>query len=186
MLLSLLVFTSCSEDSESAIAKAITFTVSKTAIVAPNDFTYPEGSICPVDSVSGPRVRLRSTIKWTGQNLDLVPLTISLRIQSNRLQNSNFSQVLAPKDTNESLANVWDNISTDFIQPGDTTYESRCLLDYSSLPKPTAPVLGNAQLKIPAQIVLTGVVRNSDGEDTPFTKTVSTEIIYVDGSVPPD
>lgn len=178
----LTVFSSCADNAGNEITNAITFTVSRQAIVAPSKITSPDN--CPTEEVSGPRIRLRSSIKWEGNSRDLLPLSISIQIQSSQLSEGKYNQILTPTGSNESLAFVWDDLNTDFIPPGPKTYESRCFLDFSGLPRPTNDLNGNAQLKVRATITISGVARDTFGEDVPFVKTADTEVIYMSGSVP--
>lgn len=177
---------SCSQgEEESAIAKNITLTPSKVAIVLPNDLSDEWNQTCIAGGVSGPRVRLKASIKWVGEEGDLLPLVISLRLTDSRISGT-FAGTISPSDeASETLAGSMFGVATDYLPASDTTYVmTTCFLDYGGLPKPVTEVKGASQLEIPATLMLTGVVRDANGEDTPFVKEVSTTVTYVAGSVP--
>lgn len=177
---------SCSQgEKESAIAKKITLTPSKVAIVLPNDLSDEWNQTCMAGGVTGPRVRLKASIKWVGTEGDLLPLVISLQFKDSRVSGE-FAGTVSPGDEgSETLAGSLFGVATDYLPASDTTYAmSTCFLDYGGLPKPVTELKGTAQLEIPATLMMTGVIRDAQGEDTPFVKEVSTTITYVAGSVP--
>ena len=178
------ILSSCGEDGGNEITNAITFTVSRQAIVAPSNIESPEN--CPTEDVKGPRIRLSSSIKWEGNSRNLLPLSIGIEIRSPLLAVNEYNQLLTPNGGNESMSFMWDELSTDYIPPGPTTYASRCFLDFSALPRPINELRGNAQIKVRAKITLTGIARDALGEDVPFVKETETDIIYMSGSVPPE
>ena len=170
---------------ESAIAKNITFTTSKVAFVLPNDLSDIFGGTCIEGGITGPRVRLRATIKWVGEG-DLLPLVIRLEFSDSRVDASYAGVISAPEEA-ESLATIFDGLTTDFIPPGNTTYATTtCFLDYQGFPKPNVELKGSSQLEIPVTLTMMGVVRDADGNDTPFTKETTATITYVAGSIPID
>jgi hypothetical protein len=181
-VLSLIVVSCSNKAEESKIAKAITLTVTKGAIVLPNNL--PMGNTCVASGVSGPRVRMRATIKWEGQG-NLVPLVIRLQINDSRLS-GDFNGPISPSDDNaESLSGMF-GVSDDFLAPKATAYVMQdCFLDYGGLPKPNSNLTGATYLEIPATLIMMGIVREpSVLVEAPFIKEVPTTVIYVAGSVP--
>lgn len=183
-----LTLSSCSQgNEEGAIAKNISLSTSKVSIVLPNDLKDANPvQTCTAGGVTGPRVRMKASIKWSGTEGDLLPLVIRLISTDSRLASKIEAAISPSKSDTESLAYMFDGVLTDFLPGGtDTTYTtSLCFLDYGSLPKPLVELKGGAQLEIPVTISMTGIVRNADGDDTPFVKEINTTITYVAGSVP--
>ncbi len=184
--LSLFLLSCGGGEGESEIAKNIVFTTSKVAIVLPNGLSNEFGQTCVSSGISAPRVRLRGTIKWLGQG-DLVPLVMRMLIVDDSRLAGDFAGAISPGDDGgESLAFLFDGLTTDYIPSGSTTYSTgSCALDFGGLPTPDNELKGSAQLEIPVVISITGVVRDANGEDTPFVKEISTNITYVAGSIPP-
>ncbi len=175
---------SCGEgESESAIAKKITLTISKGAIVLQNKLSDVYGQTCVSGGVTGPRVRMRSSIAWSGEG-DLLPLAIMISSSDRRLA-AEMSGTISPGEAgSESLAFMF-GLTTDYIPSDGVAYPmTDCFLDYGGLPRPIQKVTGANTLEVPVTIQVTGVVRDSNGDDTPFVKEVSSTIIYVAGSVP--
>lgn len=176
---------SCGEGAEeSAVAKQITLTTSKVALVLPNDLSFTANQTCTAGGITGPRVRLKATIKWEGEG-DLLPLVIRLIFSDQRL-GGDFTGAISPSDEgSESLARIFDGVTSDFIPPGPDSYTtSTCFLDYGTLPKPKVELKGTAEIEVSVIVSMTGVVRNAQGDDTPFIKEVPGKITYVAGSVP--
>lgn len=175
---------SCSQGSEeSANAKKITLTVSKGALVLPNELK--NGETC-MDNVSGPRVRFNAAIKWaeTQTGLKLVPLIIQIYIKDPRFA-AEYTGTISPSDEgSESLAGIF-SLTTDYI-PVDTskTYvTTNCKLDFGGLPKPTNKLTGGNKLDVKATITMSALIRDSLGNDTPVVKEIDTTITYLAGSV---
>lgn len=184
LLLSIpLIVASCGQgEEESEIAKKITFTTSQNAVVVQNNLS-DSGQTCVSGGVRGPRVRLRSSIKWEGTG-DLLPLVIIIRATDARLAQDIKGAVSPGQADSESLAFMF-GLTTDYIPPGATAYPmTTCFLDYGGLPAPKQELKGTATLEVPVTIQINGVVRDSEGNDTPFVKEVNSSIIYVAGSIP--
>jgi hypothetical protein len=182
-LLSCTVFLlSCSGAQESEIAKKITFATSSVAIVLPNNLTNSDTvhQTCIAGGVAGPRVRLNATITWNGTD-KLLPLFIKLSITDDRLAAIYNGSVSPSSAGDESLAGVF-GLSTDYIPAGTTVTTNACFLDFGGLPKPVTTLKGASQLQIPAILSMTGVVRDSSGNDTPFVKEINATLTYVAGS----
>lgn len=177
---------SCGSQSaqESAIAKQITFNTSNLALVLPNKLSALLGQTCNSSDVSGPRVRLKASISWAGTG-KLLPLVIRLIINDEPRVAGDFAGSLSSSaDNQESLARIF-GVTTDYIPSGTTVYStSTCFLDYGGLPKTITDIKGANQVDVPATLSITGVVRDDDGNDVPFTKEVTTIVTYVAGSVP--
>lgn len=178
-----LILSSCGQgNEESAIAKNITLTTSQTVIVLPNFLSDTGGQTCTAGGVTGPRVRFKASVKWVGEG-DLLPLVFRLEFSDSRLS-AEFAGTVSPAGTEESLASYFA-LMTDFIPPGDTTHSTdECFFDYGTLPGTKIVLKGAARLEIPVTITMMGVVRDAEGNDTPFIKEVTSTITYVAGSVP--
>ncbi len=172
-------FTSAKTD---AVASKLTFAVGQQVVVLPNSLSAPEQT-CISGGVMGPRVRLRAKVSWAG-NGKLLPLTIQAKFKNKNLK-SDYSAILSPGLADrESLAYFFDTV-TDYIPANGETYTtSTCFLDYSDLPFPHHIPKGNEQLVVPVTVTMTGVIRDDNGNDTPFVKKAKTQITYVAGSVP--
>ena len=177
---------SCGSESaqESAIAKQITFGTSNLALVLPNKLSAILLQTCNSSDVTGPRVRLKASIAWSGTG-KLLPLVIRLLIEGDTRLAGDFAGSLSSSaDDQESLAKIF-GVTTDYIPSGTTVYStSTCFLDYGGLPKTVTELKGANQIDVPATLSITGVVRDDDGNDVPFTKEVTTIVTYVAGSVP--
>ncbi len=178
-----LVLSSCGQgNEESAIAKNITLTTSQTVIVLPNFLSDTAGQTCTAGGVTGPRARFKASIKWSGQG-NLVPLVFRLEFTDSRLSGE-FAGTVSPAGTEESLASYFA-LTTDFIPPGDTTHSTAdCYFDYGTLPGTKTVLKGAARMEVPVRITMMGILRDAEGNDTPFTKEVTSTITYVAGSVP--
>ena len=190
LLLSIpLIISSCGQgEEESAIAKNITFTVTKKPIVLPNslhsgtDEAPPQ--TCVGGGITGPRVRMKGTIEWKGEG-NLVPLVILISGSDQRLSGDIEQTLSSGAADSESFATIFDGILTDYIPPGaGELATTSCFFDFGSLPKPSQALKGSATLEIPVTLQISGYVVDSNGAETPFIKITNSTLVYVAGSVP--
>lgn len=176
---------SCGETTaaESLIAKQITFSTGNLALVLPNTLSTLLNQTCNANDVSGPRVRLKASVSWAGTG-KLLPLVIRLTINNDARVTGDFAgSISSSADDKESIAGIF-GVTTDYIPSGTTTYStSTCFLDFGSLPGTVTVLKGANQLEVPATLSMMGIVRDDDGNDTPFIKEITTVVTYVAGSV---
>ena len=174
---------SCGGESESATAKNIVMKVSSSAIVLPTNLDDTLGQTCISGGAKGPRVRLHASINWLGTT-NLLPLVITMAINDSRLSAS-YNGAIAADKGKESLASFFGQTATDFIAPNlGVVTSTTCSFDYGGLPIPRSPLTGSSELQIPVMLTMSGVARDSDGNDIPFTKQLLATVTYMAGSVP--
>ena len=169
---------------ESAVAKQIAMSTGSVALVLPNKLSSIASQTCNSEDVSGPRVRMRANLTWTGEG-NLLPIVIRLLITNDsRVTGDYAGSVASASDQNETLAFMF-GLDFDYIPSGKTLYTTTdCFLDFGTLPKPTKELKGAAQLIVPAILSMTGLVRTAAGVETPFVKEIPATITYVAGSAP--
>lgn len=193
-LLMAVILSACGE-SESEIAQKIKLQVSSGAIVLPNKLAGTDSSddpgTCLDTDVSGPRIRLRTSIIWNGgvEYGNLVPYILQFSLENTPV--GNYTGSIGPRGSFESMS-YYFGLTTDFIPPdGEIHSSNRCFADFGNLPKPTPRLTGRRELVVRGQLLLSGVTRTTiantekgPGVELPFVKEVETEIIYTAGSVP--
>lgn len=193
VLISLITLTACGE-SEGEIAKKIKLQVSSGAIVLPNTLTGLDSinpGTCLDTDVTGPRIRLRTSIIWEGgvEYGNLIPYILQFTLDNTSV--GDYTGSIGPRGSFESMS-YYFGLTTDFIPPDSKPYtSSRCFADFGGLPEPTPKLTGRRELVVRGKLLLSGVTRttieNSEkgaGVELPFVKEVETEIVYTAGSVP--
>jgi hypothetical protein len=184
LLTGFVVLSACGEG-EGEVAKNIKFKVSSGGVVLPSDLS-DEDSGCNDSDISGPRVRMRSSIIWSGSSLgNLYPASILATIQNSQLSGE-YEETKGPQGDDETISSLF-GLSSDFIPPDGEVYSSSsCFLDWGGLPKPSVKLQGRSELRVRGTLLMTGVARTSAGVESPFVKETDFEIIYMAGSVPVD
>ena len=183
-------------ESESEIAKKIKLQVSSGSIVLPNKLAGADSDnpgTCLDSEVTGPRIRLRTSIIWEGgvEYGNLVPYILQFSLENTPV--GSYTGSIGPRGAFESMSYFF-GLTTDFIPPDGAIYTSnRCFADFGSLPAPTPRLTGRRELVVRGSVLLSGVTRTTvantekgAGVELPFVKEVETEIIYTAGSVPAD
>jgi hypothetical protein len=186
--LSCILLFGCGEG-ESEVAKNIKFKVGSGVLVLPTKLAGASSEFpgtCVSEDVSGPRVRLSTSLVWSGTEIgNLLPFVVELRVENNPALDSAFKANIGPGGNTESIS-IFFGVSTDYIVPDPDAIRSSsiCFLDYGSLPKPKVELAGNSQLKVQGKVFMYGIARKSDGTELPFVKETKTEFIYTGGSIP--
>jgi hypothetical protein len=193
-----LLLSGCGEG-ESEIARNIKMKVSSGAIVLPTKLygqSVVDGRIpttCLADDVTGPRVRMRISLIWSGVDFgNLIPFLLRLELDTPMLSGK-FSGIIYPAGEAESLSEFL-GANTDYIEPvTDQTpiASDTCYLDFGGLPEPVSELTGRRELRVRGKVVMTGVTRTTAdngvaGIEKPFVKEVPTDVVYVVGSIPPE
>jgi hypothetical protein len=181
-------------ESESEIAKKIKLQVSSGSIVLPNKLAGAESDnpgTCLDQDVTGPRVRIRTSIIWDGgvEYGNLVPYILQFSLENTPV--GSYVGSIGPRGEFESMGYFF-GATTDFIPPDGQIYTStRCFADFGGLPAPSPKLTGRRELVVRGKILLSGVTRTTiantekgAGVELPFAKEVETEIVYTAGSVP--
>lgn len=172
-------------EGESEVAKNIKFKVSSGGVVLPTDLDELDSS-CNDSDISGPRVRMRASIIWSGTNLgNLYPVTAIATIQNSQLSGE-YEEAKGPREDDETISSYF-GLTSDFIPPDGEVYSSSsCFFDWGGLPRPVRRLQGRNELRVRGNVLLTGVARTSTGVESPFVKQADFEITYLAGSVPPE
>ncbi len=194
LLLSVFLLSACGE-SESEIAKKIKLQVSTGAIVLPNKLAGAQSldpGTCLDEDVTGPRIRLRTSIIWDGgvEYGNLIPYILQFSLENTPV--GSYTGSIGPRGAFESMSYFF-GLTTDFIPPDPNVIRtsSQCFADFGSLPSPSPKLTGRRELVVRAKLLLSGVTRTTiantekgAGVELPFVKEVETEIVYTAGSVP--
>lgn len=183
-------------EGESEIAQKIKLRVSSGGIVLPNKLVgtgteLVTPSTCSPQDIEPPRVRLRTSISWSGGDEYgvLVPFVMQFNIDDSNV--GKYTGVVASSEDFESISSYF-GATTDFIPSSDEVFSSStCFADFGTLPSPNPPLTGRRQLLVKGKILLAGVTRTTTANtekgpnvELPFVKEVSTDILYTAGSIP--
>lgn len=146
-------------------------------VVVPTDL---DSNACLENGISGPRVRFRTNIKWTGRG-NLIPLYANLEFENSQLK-GRYNELLMPISSKDNLAYMF-GVDQNFLSPDKTYFADSCYFDFGNLPSPRNQLTGADQLIVKAKLTLVGYVAVEGlGEPLVFEKSVPAEITYVAGS----
>ncbi len=187
--INLMFLLSCSEDAaEDDVAKTITVSVTPSApSVLPTDLKYDVTNAiyetCVTTGVKGPRVRYSNIqLDYAGASgVQLLILFIKVTFADPDLAGV-FETVITPTTGKSTVSKIF-GVSTDFLTPGNyNSTNGNCYVDFGNMPKLKNKLIGSQTATVLGKLFLQGVEKDSDNNETPFSKEVEIQATYFSAS----